>query len=90
MEVEALLENTVIEPDDLIGTRWNGWGESFCDRMAIEFVDKTNCIYTSKPKQYPMTYTVTGGKVYISSLEDPFELKGNVLFNCDMPTFKKA
>ena len=85
MEIE-----TAIEPENLIGTKWVGLNKMFCGRLKVEFVDRTNCIYTSKPDKFPMTYTVTDGKIFISEIEEPFELKGNILFNGSLPVFKKA
>ena len=90
MNSEKLLEKSVIKPDQLIGTRWISWSKSFGDRYTVEFVDNSNCIYTSRPKKYPLTYTVTGGQMFISNIEGPFELIGNVLYNNDLPIFEKA
>ena len=90
MDTEFLTERTDIEPETLIGTKWVGWGEMFCDRLKVEFVDKTNCIYTSESKKYTLTYTVTKGKIFLSYVEKPFELRGNILFNGIFPAFQKA
>ena len=90
METASLLEKTVIEPENLIGTRWVGWSKMFCGRLEVEFTDKTNCIYTSMPNKYPMTYTVTGGKLFFSDIKEPFELRGNMLFTGNLPVFQKA
>ena len=90
MKEVSLLEKNTIEPQSIVGTKWNGWGGMFCDRLKIEFVDKTNCIYISKPNRYPMTYTVKGNKIFISEIKEPFELVGNVLFHGGLPVFQKA
>ena len=90
MEQLSSLENTAIEPETIIGTEWNGWGEMFCERLKIEFVDTENCIYISKPNKYPMTYTVFNDKIFISDIKDPFEVRGNMLFHGGLPVFKKA
>ena len=89
-KTEQLLEKTAIRQDQLIGTKWTSWNKSFGNRFTFEFVDRTNCIYTSHPKKYPLTYTITGGQMYISNIEGPFELRGNVLFNNDIPAFEKT
>jgi len=87
-----LLEKTttLIEHDNIIGTKWVGWSEFVGSRMMVEFVDKTNCIYTSEPRKYPMTYSVIEGKIFLSHIKHPFELKGQVLFNNGLPTFEKV
>ena len=90
MKTELLLEGTDIEPEQLIGTRWTAWNKLLGEQISVEFVDRTNCIYTSQPKKYPLKYTIAGGKVFISNIEGPFELRGRVLFNNDIPTFEKA
>ena len=90
MEKLYSLGKTIIEPKNIIGTKWNGWSEKFCDRMKIEFLDAKNCIYTSKPNRYPMTYTITEGKLLISDIKEPFELRGDVLFHGGLPAFEKA
>jgi len=90
MNNERIIEKTTIKPDLLIGTKWVSWSNEFAERMSMEFLDKSNCVYTSQPKKYPLTYTVTGGEVFISDIEGAFELRGNVLFNNDLPVFKKV
>ena len=90
MEKLSLLEKTVIEPKNIIGTKWNGCGKMFYDRVKIEFLDTKNCIYTSKPHKYPMTYTVAEGKIFISEIKEPFELIGDLLFHGGLPVFEKA
>ena len=83
-------EEVAIVPERLIGTRWIGWSGFIGERVSVEFVDNTNCIYTSQPNKYSMTYLVMGGKMFINNIEGPFELRGDVLFNNDLPAFKKA
>ena len=83
-------ERNGIEPTKLIGTKWIGWSDFIRDRIMVEFVDKTNCIYTSEKKKYNVTYTITGDKLFISYIESPFELRGHVLFNNNMPAFEKV
>jgi len=90
MRTAPLLEETVIEPKNLIGTKWNAWGEHLQNRIMLEFVDTKNCIFTSEPKKYPMTYTVVGGKLFLACLEGSFELRGQVLFNYGLPAFEKT
>jgi len=81
---------TPIEPEKLVGTKWNNWCDLYQSHVSVEFVDQTNCVYTLKPRKYSETYTVSEGKVYISNIEGPFELRGNVLFNNNLPVFEKA
>jgi hypothetical protein len=90
MKTDEAQRSTFIKPGQLVGTKWKGWSELFSSRMSMEFVDKTNCIYTSQPKKYPMTYTVTDGKLFISEIEGTFELVGNVFFCNSLPVFEKA
>ena len=90
MKSAAIQETTAIGPESLIGTKWIAWSEFIGDRMAVEFVDKTNCIYTSRPKEFPMTYNVMDDKVYLSNVEGSFELRGQVLFKGGLPAFKKT
>ena len=92
MKTTPLLGKTIVGSENLIGTRWVGWSNMFCGRLEVEFLDKTNCIYTSMPDKYPMTYTVTEGKIFFSDIDikEPFELRGNMLFTGDLPVFKKA
>jgi len=90
MKEAKFLEKTAIEADRLVGTKWNSWSEFMGNRMTVEFVDHSNCVYTSKPRMYPMTYTVTGGKLFIREISRSFELRGNVLFNGDIPAFERA
>ena len=90
MKTAPFLERTIIKPEKLIGTKWRAWSEFVGDQMTVEFLDHTNCIYTSEPNRFPITYTVTGGNIFISSIKGPFELRGDVLFNNDLPAFEKA
>jgi len=90
MKTTLPLENTAIKLGELIGTRWTSWKKVFGDQISVEFVDKKNCIYTSHPEKYPLTYTVTEGKLFISNIVVPFELRGSVLFNNDIPAFERA
>ncbi|MCL2271201.1 MAG: hypothetical protein FWC19_00150 [Treponema sp.] len=90
MKTQELTERTAIEPEKLIGTKWIAWSELVGERISMKFVDRINCIYTSQPNEYPMTYTVTGGDMFFSHIEGSFELRGNVLFNNDLPVFEKA
>jgi len=90
MKREKILERNVIKAEQLIGTKWTSWRKSFGDKYTVEFVDKKNCIYTSNPKKYPLTYTITAGLMYISNIEGPFELRGDVLFNNELPVFERT
>jgi len=83
-------EAVVIEPKQIIGTKWDSWCDSYKGLVSVEFIDKSYCIYTSEPKKYPITYTIEEGKLFISNIEGPFELRGDVLFNNDLPVFEKA
>jgi len=83
-------EMTKIKPEQLIGTKWHSWCDEYRDRMSVEFIDTANCIYTSQPWKYPIPYTVEEGKIFIGSIEGPFELVGNILYNNDLPVFEKA
>ena len=89
MENTSLLKKNAIEHEKLVGTKWNGWSEMFSGRLMIEFVDKTNCIYTSKPNKYEMTYTVKKDKIFVSNFLEPFELRGHMLFSGGLPVFEK-
>ncbi|MCL2243389.1 MAG: hypothetical protein FWC03_02845 [Treponema sp.] len=90
MNTELSMEKTAFKHEQLIGTKWTSWRKSFGDRFTVEFVDQRNCIFTSQPKKYPLTYTVTGGQIFISKIDGPFELRGNVLYNNNLPTFEKT
>ena len=90
MKKAGLPEKIIVKPENLIGTKWVGVSEIFSGRLMMEFLDKTNCVYTSKPDKFEMTYTVTEGKIFIGDIEEPFELVGNILFNGDLPVFEKA
>jgi len=90
MKTEKMLEKTVIEPAKLVGTKWIGWSKYISNQMTVEFVDRTNCIYTAQPKQFSLRYKIREGDLFISNIEGPFELRGNVLFNNDIPVFEKA
>lgn len=90
MKKAPKLEKTAINPDQLVGTKWIGWGEFVGNQMAIEFIDQKNCVYTSRSMKFPMTYTVSEGKIFISGISVSFELSGNVLFNNNIPAFEKA
>lgn len=90
MEIPHKPEKTAIIPADLIGTKWVGWSKMFCDQIMVEFVDSINCIYTSTPNEYPMTYKVIGGKLQISEIEEAFERRGDMLFHGDFPVFEKV
>jgi len=90
MKETALFEKNIVEPTKIIGTKWIGWSKFIGEQIAVEFVDKSHCIYTSYHKKYPMTYSVMGGKIFISHIQDPFELSGQVLYSNGIPTFEKA
>lgn len=92
MKTLVMTEKTAIKPEQLIGTKWTSWSDLFSDQMyvEVEFVDRINCVYTLKPKKYPLTYNVTEGQLFISNIDGPFELRGDVLFNNDLPVFEKA
>jgi len=90
MRTNQIYEKNTIEPEQLIGTKWTTWNKVFGDRMSVEFLDRTNCIYTSQPKKFKMTYNITGNKIFINNIEGAFELRGDVLFNNDLPVFEKA
>ena len=90
MKTEFLIKKTEIKPEQLIGTKWSSWKKLLGDRISVEFVDRKNCIYTSKPNKYPMTYNIAGGELFISNIMGAFELRGNVLYNNDNPIFEKA
>ena len=77
-----------VRPESLVGTKWIAWSEFFGDNMAVEFVDESNCIYTARAKKYPITYAVSEGRIFISYIKDPFELRGKVLFNNNVPAFE--
>jgi len=82
--------DAAINPEHLIGTKWTTWKNIFGNRMTVEFIDNSNCIYTSCPKSYFLTYTVQEGVIYINNIVGSFVLRGDVLFNNDIPVFEKA
>ena len=90
MNNEQEIKRTAIKADQLIGTKWLSWKKLLGDKVSVEFVDKKKCVYTSQPNKYTMTYNVVGGELYISNIIGAFELKGNVLFNNDLPVFEKV
>jgi len=90
MNINILVKPTAIDPDQLIGTKWKGWTDLFAEKMSVEFVDKSTCIFTSKPKKYPLAYNVKKGKLYINNINGAFELRGDVLFINDYPVFEKT
>ena len=89
MKTAPWLERTAIDPESIVGTKWIGWNEFVGDRIMMEFVDKTNCIYTSKPRKYQIKYTVTEGTIFLSHIGTPFELRGQLLFNSGLPAFER-
>ncbi|MCL2196829.1 MAG: hypothetical protein FWB77_04370 [Treponema sp.] len=90
IDVTNIEEVTAIKAEQLIGTKWESWCEPYRGRMSMEFIDKTNCVYISNPREFPMTYTVAEGRIYISNIEGAFELRGDVLFNNDLPVFERG
>ena len=90
MKIIKTEDDAAINPEQLIGTKWKTWKNMFGDRITVEFVDNSNCIYTSRPKSYSLTYTVQEGVMYISNIVGSFVLRGDVLFNNDIPVFEKA
>ena len=90
METTTSLGKASIEPESLIGTKWIGWSKFVGDRMMVEFIDEINCIYTSVPNKYSITYTIEGNKLFFGNMEDPFVLRGTILFSRGLPAFKKA
>ena len=79
-----------LNPEQIIGTKWTTWRNVFGDRITVEFIDRSNCIYTSQPREYKLKYTIKEGRMFISDIEGSFELRGEVLFNNDLPAFEKA
>ena len=90
MKTKEIAEKTDINHDGLIGTKWIAWSELLSDLMSVEFVDSKKCVYTSQPQKFPLTYNIADGELFINSIEGPFELRGNVLYNNDIPAFEKA
>ncbi|MCL2277683.1 MAG: hypothetical protein FWC21_07270 [Treponema sp.] len=90
METTILTRKDVINPEQLVGTKWISLSNFFGDKMSFEFIDKTNCVYTSQPKKYPLTYKVQNNEIFISCLDEFFEVRGDRLFNKNLPAFKKA
>jgi len=90
MENQIFEGKNAINPDQLIGTKWISLSNFFGDKMSFEFVDRTNCIYTSQPRKYSMTYKVLNDEIFISCLDGSFEVRGDKLFNNNLPAFKKA
>ena len=90
MTFEQEKNKIVLEAEQLVGTKWSSWKRMLGDKVSVEFIDKKNCIYTSQPNKYTMTYSIAGGELYISNIIGSFELRGNVLFNNDLPVFEKV
>ncbi|MDR0465477.1 MAG: hypothetical protein LBG94_10255 [Treponema sp.] len=90
MRNDSMTEKTTIEPGQLIGTKWTSWKKMFGDRVSVEFVDHANCIYTARPKEFNLTYTIRDGLMYISNIQGSFILKESVLYNNGLPVFEKA
>ena len=90
MKRMEIVEKSVIDLDRIIGTKWVGWSEYTTNNMSVEFIDRKNCIYTASPQKFPLTYNISDGKLFISNIAGPFELRGNVLYNNDIPAFEKA
>ena len=91
MKTEQIKEKTAgIKPEQLVGTKWLSWKKLLGDRVSVEFLDRKNCIYVSQPNKYQMTYNIKEGKLFISMIMGAFELRGDVLFNNDLPVFEKV
>jgi len=90
MKTNQTEEKRAIELDRIIGTKWVAWSEFVASQMSVEFVDSKKCVYTAQPQKFPLTYNVTDGELFINNIEGPFELRGNVLYNNDIPVFEKA
>ena len=90
MKTELLVKKSAIVPEQLIGTKWTSWKKIFGDRISVEFVDRTNCIYTSMLNKFNLRYSIEGGIMFISSIKGSFELVGSVLYNNDIPAFEKT
>jgi len=90
MKTDLTQEKKRIEPEHLIGTKWRSWKKTFGDQIQVEFLDRVKCIYTAKPRRFALTYAVREGMMFISDIDGPFELRGNVLYNNDIPTFEKV
>jgi len=90
MKLEEKEKRTVIKAEQLIGTKWSSWKKLLGDRVSVEFIDKKVCVYTAQPNKYTMTYNIAGGELYISNIMGSFELRGDVLFNNDLPVFEKV
>ncbi|MCL2211803.1 MAG: hypothetical protein FWB95_07770 [Treponema sp.] len=90
MKTVGVTESVAVKPEQLIGTKWDSWCETYRGKMSMQFIDKSNCVYISVPNEFPMTYTVSEGKLYVSAIEGPFELRGDVLYNNDLPVFERA
>ena len=90
MYIEQEAKKTDLKPGQLVGTKWFSWKKLLGDKVSVEFVDRKNCIYTSEPNKYPMTYNIACGELHISNIMGAFELRGTILFNNDLPVFEKA
>ena len=90
MEIITKPDYAYINPDKLVGTKWTTWNNVYGDSINVEFIDRAKCVYTLQPNKYSLTYTVQEGVMYISNIEGSFVLRGDVLFNNDIPTFEKA
>jgi len=81
---------TAVKSENIIGTRWVGWSDFVCTRMSLEFVDKKNCVYTSIPRKFPMTYSLDEGRIHIKEINCSFEMRGRILYHNNYPAFVKA
>jgi len=90
MKTEQHNMKTAIKAGQLVGTKWLSWKKLLGDKVSVEFIDVKNCVYTSQPNKYTMTYNIAGGELYISNIMGAFELRGNILFNNDLPVFEKV
>jgi len=78
-----------IEMGSLAGTKWSGNKALFGTGESLEFVDETNCIFTTLHTPYTLTYTVTGNVITLSQFNLSYELKGNKLYHDKTPMYTK-
>ena len=89
IDIANTVDTMDISQEQIVGTKWISVSRLFDKKIAMEFIDSDNCIYTSAYKKFPLTYTISDNKIYISSIEGSFDLRGNVLFNNELPIFKR-
>jgi len=77
----------VIQPEDLIGTKWISSMSSLGFINDIEFIDRVNCVYTLISGPQESTYKIKGNSIIISN--NQYFLEGNTFFYKGYPYWVK-